>query len=260
MGDAAERIQVRPRNVYPMIPLGDDVKGGRFSSINTLVVAANIAVFGAQIWLNDQANFLISSFGLVPAKMVEFFYHPVAAGLDQPITLVTSIFIHVGVLHLAGNMLYLLIFGPAVERRFGHTSFFMFYLCAGIAAGLATVWMSPQSTVPVVGASGAIAGVLGAYFVLYPRARILTVLPAPLVLTAVRVPAVAYLLFWFALQLYAGSSAPRQATTGAVAWWAHVGGFLFGIGLAPLIASAAPAGGRKTERAPAARPRKKRER
>jgi membrane associated rhomboid family serine protease len=218
-----------------MIPLGDDAKGGRLTPINTLLVITNISVFAAQVWLGREATPLIYAFGLIPARVTAFVLRP-AVGLNALLTFLTSIFLHAGVIHLAGNMLYLLIFGPAVERRFGHVSFLCFYLCAGIAAGLATVWMSPHSTIPVIGASGAIAGVLGAYFVLYPRARILTLLPVPLTLTVVRVPAVAYLLIWFALQLYGGSSSPRLAMTGAVAWWAHVGGFLFGVGLAPLIA------------------------
>jgi membrane associated rhomboid family serine protease len=238
-----------------MIPLGDDVKGGRLTPINTLLVATNLGVFAAQVWLDDRASRLVYAFGLVPARVVGFLAYPVA-DLMPPLTLLTSIFLHGGVLHLAGNMLYLVIFGRAVERRFGHAPFLCFYLSAGIAAGLATVWMSPHSTIPVIGASGAIAGVLGAYFVLYPRARILTLLPVPLALTAVRVPAVVYLLAWFALQLYAGSSGSRPAMTGAVAWWAHVGGFLFGVGLAPLVARESSGRVRKVSRASSAQTRK----
>jgi membrane associated rhomboid family serine protease len=229
-----------------MIPLNDDVEGGRLSAVNTLLVVANIAAFGAQIWLRNQAGFLISSFGLVPARVVGLVAHP-AAIPKVALTFLTSTFLHTGVLHLAGNMLYLVIFGPAVERRFGHACYLCFYFCAGIAAGLATIWMSSHSRVPVIGASGAIAGVLGAYFVLYPRARILTLLPIPVALTAVRMPAVAYLLIWFALQLYAGTSGQGQGVGGAVAWWAHVGGFLFGVGLAPLIVGA-PSKGTRTRR------------
>jgi membrane associated rhomboid family serine protease len=140
-------------------------------------------------------------------------------------------------LHVGGNMLYLFVFGPAVEGRLGHTRFIGFYLAAGILACLATVAMAPQSSVPVIGASGAIAGVLGGYFVLYPRGRISTVLPASLILRWAEVPAILYLLIWFALQLYLGiSSGPGGPLLGGVAWWAHVGGFLFGVAAAPLIA------------------------
>jgi membrane associated rhomboid family serine protease len=141
------------------------------------------------------------------------------------------------VLHIAGNMLYLFVFGPAVEGRLGHARFIGFYLAAGIIACLTMVAMAPQSSVPVIGASGAIAGVLGGYFVLHPGGRINTVLPASFMLRRVEIPAILYLLIWFGLQLYLGiSSGPNGPLLGGVAWWAHVGGFLFGVAAAPLIA------------------------
>jgi membrane associated rhomboid family serine protease len=140
-------------------------------------------------------------------------------------------------LHIAGNMLYLFIFGPAVEERLGHFRFLWFYLLSGIAAGLAMIAMGPDSRVAVIGASGAIAGVLGAYFVLYPRGRIMTILPLFIFVEFIEIPAVFYLLFWFALQLWAGISAGAQGPfVGGVAWWAHVGGFLFGVAIGPLVA------------------------
>ena len=138
-------------------------------------------------------------------------------------------------------MLYLLVFGPAVEWRLGHARFLGFYFAAGVIACLATVAMAPQSTVPVIGASGAIAGVLGGYFVLYPGGRISTVLPASSMFRRVEIPAILYLLVWFALQLYSGiSSGPGGSLLGGVAWWAHVGGFLFGVAAAPLMAGKDP--------------------
>ena len=148
-------------------------------------------------------------------------------------SLLTSLFIHAGLPHILGNMLYLYIFGAAVEERLGAVRYLCFYLGAGVVAGLATIWMAPASLVPVVGASGAIAGVLGAYFIFHPRGRILTVLP---LLAFVEVPAVVYLLLWFAAQLYGGIEAQAQAgMEGGVAWWAHVGGFLFGVAAGPMI-------------------------
>ena len=126
------------------------------------------------------------------------------------LTLVSSLFLHAGVLHIAGNMLYLFVFGPAVEGRLGHARFIGFYLAAGIMACLTMVAMAPQSSVPVIGASGAIAGVLGGYFVLHPGGRINTVLPASFMLRRVEIPAILYLLIWFGLQLYLGiSSGPN---------------------------------------------------
>jgi membrane associated rhomboid family serine protease len=152
-------------------------------------------------------------------------------------TLISSLFLHGGLLHIAGNMLYLLVFGPAVEGRLGHRRFILFYLTAGIISGLATVAMGPQSPVPVIGASGAIAGVLGGYLVLCPGAHISTILPSLFLIRRAEVPAIVYLLIWFGLQLYQGiSTGPVGPIFGGVAWWAHVGGFLFGVAAAPLLA------------------------
>lgn len=148
-------------------------------------------------------------------------------------------FLHGGLLHVAGNMLYLFIFGAAVEEALGHARFLAFYLAAGIAAALAMAAFMPQSGVPVIGASGAIAGILGAYFVLYPRARILTVLPIFPFFYFREIPAVVYLLVWFAAQLYWGLADTGEAA-GGVAWWAHVGGFLFGMALGPMLTRRAP--------------------
>ena len=143
------------------------------------------------------------------------------------ITTVTSMFIHGGFWHIAGNMLYLFIFGAAIEYRMGALRYADFISRRGIAAALATVWIAPESMVPVIGASGAIAGVLGAYFILYPRGRILTILPIFIFIQFIEIPAVIFLLFWFAVQLYAGIAEGGGAgMTGGVAWWAHVGGFL----------------------------------
>ena len=121
----------------------------------------------------------------------------------------------------------------------GHLRFLLFYLVAGVAAGLAMVVMGPASRIPVIGASGAIAGVLGAYFVLFPRGRITTILPIFMFIQLVEIPAVFYLLVWFAVQLYAGITSGAQGPlVGGVAWWAHVGGFLFGVAAAPILAPA----------------------
>jgi membrane associated rhomboid family serine protease len=133
-------------------------------------------------------------------------------------------------------MLYLFIFGPAVEASMGSLRYLWFYLVAGIAAGLAMVAMGPDSRIAVIGASGAIAGVLGAYFVLFPRGRITTILPIFMFIQFVEIPAAFYLLIWFAVQLYAGIASGAQGPlVGGVAWWAHVGGFLFGVAAAPIV-------------------------
>ena len=218
-----------------MIPLGDSEAARRLSLVNTILITANIVAFGLELRGGSAPG--LAWFALVPERISHLQWSEPVTAAAALLTLVSSIFLHAGVLHVAGNMLYLLVFGPAVEGRLGHARFFGFYLAAGIIACLATVAMAPQSRVPVIGASGAIAGVLGGYFVLYPGGRISTVLPASLVLRRVEIPAILYLLTWFGLQLYLGiSSQPTGPLFGGVAWWAHVGGFLFGVAAAPLIA------------------------
>jgi len=139
-------------------------------------------------------------------------------------------FMHVGWLHLFGNMLYLWIFGDNVEDKLGHFRFVLFYLLCGLGAALCQVALSPDSTIPTVGASGAIAGVLGAYLVSFPRSKVVTFIPIFIFPWIVQIPAVLYLLFWFAMQLLSGvSSLNMPEGTGGVAWWAHVGGFLLGM-------------------------------
>jgi rhomboid family protein len=218
-----------------MIPLGDSEAVRRLSPVNTILIAGNIAIFGLELWLVGAPRW--AWLALVPARISHLHWTQPVAAAAALFTLVSSLFLHAGVLHIAGNMLYLLVFGPAVEGRLGHLRFIGFYLAAGIMASLAMVAMAPQSPVPVIGASGAIAGVLGGYFVLYPGGRISTVLPSSFMLQRVEVPAIVYLLIWFGLQLYLGiSSGPSGPLLGGVAWWAHVGGFLFGVAAAPLTA------------------------
>lgn len=210
-----------------MIPFGDSEASHRITPATTLLILINVAVFALEMRLGARVEPLIWRLALVPARLVD--WRPGLSGLDlRPIASpITSLFLHAGAFHLAGNMLYLLIFGPAVEEAMGRRRFVGFYLVAGIVAGLAMVAMSPESRVAVIGASGAIAGVLGAYFMLFPGGRIYTF---------VEVPAIFYLLAWFALQLGWGISSGAQGPLiGGVAWWAHVGGFLFGVASAPLL-------------------------
>jgi membrane associated rhomboid family serine protease len=215
-----------------MIPLRDDVARRLITPVNSLLILFNAGCYILETFTSAMSG---GQFALVPIQLA----HGTSGGdvLWPATTLMTSLFLHAGIVHLAGNMLYLFIFGPAIEERLGHFRFLIFYLLAGIVSGLAMVAMSPQSAVPVVGASGAIAGILGAYLVLNPGARLATVLPWPIRPRLVRVPAVAYLLIWFAVQLAFGASADgRSPLPGGVAWWAHVGGFLSGLALGPLLA------------------------
>jgi membrane associated rhomboid family serine protease len=228
-----------------MIPLRDNQATRRLTLINVMLIAANVAVFFYELSLGAGIQNFIYDYAMIPVRLTDALQggHEIAqlasehaAGVPPLETIVTSMFLHGGILHLAGNMLYLFIFGAAVEEAMGHLRFLFFYLACGIAAALATAAFAPTSTVPVIGASGAIAGVLGAYFVLYPRAKISTVLPIFVLMYFVQIPAIVYLLIWFVAQLYSGLSQSGQSS-GGVAWWAHVGGFLVGMILGPLLAT-----------------------
>lgn len=230
-----------------MIPLRDNQARHRLTPINVMLIAANIAVFFYEVSLGDGIGNFIYSYAMIPGRLTGGVDagHAVARvatnpGAIPPIeTLVTSMFLHGSILHVAGNMLYLFIFGAAVEEAMGHLRFLIFYFACGIASALAMVLFTPTSTLPVIGASGAIAGVLGAYFVLYPRAKILTILPIFVLMYFIEIPAIAYLLLWFVAQLYSGLTQTNEAS-GGVAWWAHVGGFLFGMVLGPILGTRAP--------------------
>jgi len=227
-----------------MIPLRDNAAPRRLTPANTILIAANLAAFIYELSLGPRVVDFVGRFAMVPAAVTNSLsMHSLTGGasLQPAMTILTSMFLHGGVWHVVGNMLYLFIFGAAVEYRMGASRYAAFYFASGIAAALATVLIAPESRVPVIGASGAIAGVLGAYFIFYPRGRITTILPIFVFIQVVEIPAVIYLLFWFAIQLYAGIEAGQQgASMGGVAWWAHVGGSLFGMALAPILAKSRP--------------------
>lgn len=236
-----------------MIPLRDNAAKRRFTPINVLLIIINIGVFAYEVTLGQRVTEFVLRYAMVPERITDSLRMPVLADLPanlarsfEPIlTVVTAMFVHGGVLHIAGNMLYLFIFGAAVEWRLGSIRFLFFYFASGIAAAVATILIAPQSAVPVIGASGAIAGVLGAYFIFYPRGRITTILPLFIYIQVIEVPAVIYLLLWFGVQLYSGLMEGTPSTVaGGVAWWAHIGGFLFGLALAPLLARREPFRGR----------------
>jgi rhomboid family protein len=209
-----------------MIPLKDDNPTRTFPLITLLIIAANLSAFAYERTLSPPAlERLIFSFGAVPRHfgltLPEVRLPPPAAW----ISLFTSMFLHAGYLHVGGNMLYLWIFGDNIEDAMGHLRFLVFYLICGATAGLVQVAAVPSSRVPLVGASGAIAGVLGAYILLYPAARIRTLVIFILFIRIVSVPAAFILGFWFLMQVL---SAPDSGGTG-VAFFAHIGGFLTGM-------------------------------
>jgi membrane associated rhomboid family serine protease len=207
-----------------MIPLKDDIRSARFPLVNALLIAVNCLVFLLEAGMGKGVEGLILRQGIVPARML-------ASGGADWHTIFTSMFLHGGWEHIIGNMLYLFIFGDNVEDAMGHVKYLLFYLACGAAAAWAQILSAPGSPVPTVGASGAIAGVLGAYLVLYPRAGVLTLIPLGFFFRIVRIPAIFVLGFWIVLQVVFGlvSLPLAQAASGGVAWFAHIGGFAAGL-------------------------------
>ena len=206
-----------------MFPLYDTVRSRRFPFINWMLILLNGLIFYYEITLGeDRLNRFILNWGLIPAQLTSNY-------AESWLTVFTSMFLHGGWLHILGNMWTLFIFGDNIEDRMGHGNYLIFYLLSGAAAAILQSVLMPASQVPMIGASGAIAGVLGAYLILYPRARIASLVPIFFIFTLVEIPAVIYLGIWFVLQLFSGWSALQGAASGGIAWWAHIGGFLFGV-------------------------------
>jgi membrane associated rhomboid family serine protease len=220
-----------------MIPLRDSVPAQSWPVVTWTLIGLNVWVFLNEVLLGPEVEAFVQTWGFIPARY--FFVAAVDPSdwIGRYLPLFTSMFLHGGWAHLIGNMVYLWIFGDNVEDRLGHLRYLAFYLVAGVGAGLAHAYLFPDSAVPTVGASGAISGILGAYLVLFPRARVLTLIPLVFIFFhIVELPAVLYLGFWFLMQLLSGTLALGLAGEGGgVAWWAHVGGFIVGMTLVPLL-------------------------
>ncbi|MDI3316128.1 MAG: rhomboid family intramembrane serine protease [Bacillota bacterium] len=220
-----------------MIPVGDDVRSRRFPWVTVLLVVANILIFLHELGMTpDQLDLFYARWGLVPSQVTASWsrYGPLAAASWQP--LVTAIFLHGSWLHVIGNMIFLWIFGDNVEDLMGHLRFIVFYLLTGVIGNVVQTLFYPHSGIVVIGASGAIAGVLGAYLVKYPWARVTTVIPLGFFIVPLHIPAVVFLVFWFAVQLLSGAaSLGVEYASGGVAYWVHVGGFLAGASLVSLF-------------------------
>ncbi len=216
-----------------MIPLRDTIPTRTVPFVTRLLVVANVAVFVLEVLQGDRLDAFVDTFAFVPARLLRPDLFPGWTTGAAVVTIFTAMFLHGGLLHLVGNMLFLWIFGDNVEDALGHGRFLVFYLVCGVSATLVQAFLAPAMTVPNLGASGAIAGVLGAYFLLYPRARVVTIVPLFILFPLVEVPAGLYLLVWFAMQFWMGSaqlaSGGHGAAQGGVAFWAHVGGFVAGV-------------------------------
>jgi membrane associated rhomboid family serine protease len=213
-----------------MIPLRSEIKRRTFPVTNILLILVNIAVFIYQLSLPPHAGeLLVQQFGLVPLRAERALAHPGPQLGPALVPLVTSMFLHGGFLHILGNMLFLWVFGGNVEDRLGHIKYLGFYFVCGIGAGLAQLLVNWSSRLPSIGASGAISGVMGAYIVLFPGARILMLVPLLFFFFTVRIPALLVLGYWFVIQFLSGLSTIGQINQGGVAWWAHIGGFILGM-------------------------------
>ena len=233
-----------------VIPLRDNIPSSTFPWVNVAILVACSLVFLVQLAGSGESD-LAERFGMIPARVLDadrtipveerfVVRTPIGArylertremapsAVPGFATLLTCMFLHGGWLHFLGNMWFLWIFGDNVEDRFGHGRYLVFYLAAGVGASLSHLLTAPSSTVPTIGASGAIAAVMGAYLMLYPRARMLVLVPILLFMQLMVLPAALFLGLWFALQLFQGTLAIGATQSGGVAWWAHIGGFAIG--------------------------------
>ncbi|OQY07788.1 MAG: rhomboid family intramembrane serine protease [Desulfobacteraceae bacterium 4572_123] len=210
-----------------MLPIRDTISSKNYPVVNTLIIAVNVAVYLMQKTYGADIDRFIYIYGLVPAR---YSLPQIAAYFtvgQQFFSLISFMFLHGGFWHLLGNMWSLYIFGDNVEDRLGPLRYLLFYLLCGLASGLSHLILNLHSKVPTIGASGAIAGVMGAYFILYPRSKILTLIPIIIIPWFVEIPAFFFLGLWFMMQFI--NAAGSHLHGGGIAWWAHIGGFVFGI-------------------------------
>ena len=210
-----------------MIPLRDTIESKTYPVVNNAIIAANVLFFLVQLAQGDRLNQFIITYGLVP---VRYSVPQIAAYFSlgqQVLSFFSFMFLHGGFWHLIGNMWSLYIFGDNVEDRLGPIRYLLFYILCGLLSGLSHLFINWHSQIPTIGASGAIAGVMGAYLLLYPGAKILTLIPIFFIPYFVQIPAFLFLGFWFLLQFISAAGSSGQA--GGIAWWAHIGGFVFGM-------------------------------
>lgn len=213
-----------------MIPLRDEIPTHRFPLINYTLIAINVLVYLFQSMLGPNEQALVYEFALIPFSFTS------SLNLGDITDLFTSMFMHAGLAHIGGNLLYLWIFGDNVEDRMGRGRYLFFYLLGGFVASLTHILTNPGSQIPTVGASGAIAAVLGAYLVLYPRSRVLTLVLLGFFIRMTMLPASIVLGLWFVLQFFSGVMSLGGPDVGGVAFWAHIGGFVTGVVLAKVLA------------------------
>lgn len=227
-----------------MIPLKDNIPSSRPCVVTIGIIAANALVFLAQVAAGPNQTGVFYKFGLVPNYYSDLIISNRMSIFDHVYPFFSSMFLHGGFFHLLGNMWILWIFGDNVEDHLGHVRYLLFYIAGGVFAGIFHLFTNYHSQVPVVGASGAVAAVMGAYFILYPRARVLTLIPAFFFFPIVELPAFFFLGIWALLQFMSGTTVfiAGKAAGGGIAWWAHVGGFAAGVAAIKLIWKKPPVG------------------
>jgi len=214
-----------------MFPLRDNIPTDKKPVVTVAIILANVLIFFYQLSLGENFNYLLFKYGAIPFEITQGQEVTYEAAFPIPLTLFTAMFLHGGWMHVIGNMWYLWIFGNNVEDKLGHFRFLIFYLLSGLIASLTYVATNANSQVPMIGASGAIAGVLGAYLIRFPQARVLTLIWFGFFVRIVAIPAIFVLGFWFIIQLLNGLPSIGANITGGVAWFAHIGGFVAGMGL-----------------------------
>jgi membrane associated rhomboid family serine protease len=211
-----------------MIPLRDRNPSATIPFVNFVLIGINLAVFIYELTLGDDVGSLFMQYGVIPRDVV-FALSGTPVDPRPLLTLFTSMFLHGGWVHLIGNMLYLWVFGDNIEDKVGHGRYLIFYVVCGICATGLQVALGPNATLPTVGASGAISGVLAAYLIMFPKVRVLTIIPIFIFLQTAELPAVVVLGMWFVIQFFNGLATVGRAEMGGVAWWAHIGGFIAGL-------------------------------
>ena len=207
-----------------MFPLKDSVPSSKFPFVNWAIIIINIVVFAKMLQMTRiEENAFIFHYGLIPKKL--FVENAMLTLSDRYLPIFSSMFMHGGFMHIIGNMYFLYIFGDNVEDKLGHMKYLFIYVMFGVAAALTQVIMFPDSVIPMVGASGAVAGVMGAYLVFYPKATVKTLVIIIIFITIAEIPAFVFLLLWFGFQFLNGTG----GVGGNVAWWAHIGGFVAGL-------------------------------
>ena len=212
-----------------MFPLRDNIPTDKKPVVTVAIILANVLIFFYQLSLGENFNYLLFKYGAIPFEITQGQEVTYEAAFPIPLTLFTAMFLHGGWMHVIGNMWYLWIFGNNVEDKLGHFRFLIFYLLSGLIASFTYVATNANSQVPMIGASGAIAGVLGAYLIRFPQARVLTLIWFGFFVRIVAIPAIFVLGFWFIIQLLNGLPSIGANITGGVAWFAHIGGFVAGM-------------------------------